>query len=85
MAVMKATISFDVFFDEEEASRFNASSLEDVLYEVDEGGWISSSPTKTIPQAVAPEHLQAEMEAIGNDGSFFDRSYEEAIERRHIP
>lgn len=72
MAVMKATISMEVYFTEEDAARFRGATLEEVLYEVDQGGWIGGSPKKSEPVTVPAENVRAEMEAIGNDGSFFD-------------
>ncbi len=85
MAVCKATVTMTVFFDEDDAPRFNGATLEAILYQVDEGDWIGSSIHKSEPKVVPDEELQQELEAIGNDGSFFDTSDVAALTRSNNP
>jgi len=74
MPVMKATVSLDVFFEADDLASFKKASLEEILYHVDVSDWIASSPTKSAPVAVPCETLQAELAAIGDDGSFFENA-----------
>lgn len=71
MAILKSTISFDVYYEEDAADLFNAFTLEDILYQAKEGDWIASAPRRSDAVKLHGDALQAEMEEIGNDGSFF--------------
>jgi len=79
--VVKCTVSLEVFLHADELQKFKNMSLEDILYEVTDGGWIAGSPKKGDPVAIPRDELQGEMEAIGNDGSFFDITDVEELER----
>lgn len=74
MGVVKATVSMTVYLREEDVEDFRKASLDAILHEVDEGGWIGSAPVKSEPMAVPEDHLRQELQEIGNDGSFFDDS-----------
>lgn len=79
--VVKATVSMEVFFPADEEHRFRNMSLDDILYEVSEGTWIGGSPMKGETVEIPREELRSQLEAIGNDGSFFDDVDVEDLER----
>lgn len=83
--VVKATVSLTVYLPADEADTFLRTSLENILYEIDEGDWIGSAPVKGRIEPVAKESLRAELEEIGNDGSFFDDLDGEDLEGDYGP
>lgn len=78
---VKVTVSMEVFLPAEDLPDFQAMDLDRILYEVDEGSWIAGSPKKGEPVAIPQDKLRGELEAIGNDGSFFDITDVEDLER----
>jgi hypothetical protein len=76
MKVFKTTVSFDVYLaaeDEDDATKqLQDYSLNELINETEDGEFIGSPPHKTPPVEVPAENLQRELQAIGNDGTFFE-------------
>jgi hypothetical protein len=70
--VVKTTITLTVYAPAEDADRLRDASLETVLAEADDGGWIAGTAVKGGIAAVPADKLRQELVDIGNDGTFFD-------------
>lgn len=78
--VVKATVSVTVYLRADEAEDFKNATLEQILHEIDEGPWIGGSAVKSeFTEVPTKEDLEAELRAIGNDGSFFDQTDEDYL------
>jgi hypothetical protein len=75
MPVHKATITVTVFLSEPDldaaCERLRESSLKDIAYEMDEGDMVGAYQVVKVEQ-VTPDRVKAELEAVGNDGTFFE-------------
>ena len=67
-AISKTVITLTVLHRADEPL---SPSLDDVLYEITEGGAVGWE-TNRVSSAVAPDAVQSELIALGNDGTFFD-------------
>lgn len=79
--VYKATITLEVMGTAQSERAFKAEiegmSLEDILEETDSGSMIAGTKTVTEIKHVNRDELSDELQAIGNDGSFFDDELED--------
>ncbi len=58
-----------VVLSEDESLGF--ASIESVLYEIECGSSIGNVTTERLNDIIPPEKVEAELRAIGNDGTFF--------------
>lgn len=70
--IVKAVLSLTVLLPEDQVADFKGATLEAILEETDTGAWIAGTVQKSEPVVVPADKLEAELQAIGNDGSFFD-------------
>lgn len=79
--VYKATIQVEVMGYAESEAAFRAQvsgmSMNDIEEETDSGSMIGGSKAVTAVTAIAREDLAGELQAVGNDGTFFDHELEE--------
>lgn len=67
--IRKRTIEFDVLYPE---GYEWPNDLADIIEETDSGPIIRGSHRFAFDKAVTPDSLESELQAIGNDGGFFD-------------
>lgn len=72
MPVVKATIEVTVFLPQDEVETLQSASLSDIEHHVTHGSWIAGGLDRGVPTVVPREGLQEALQAIGNDGTFFD-------------
>jgi hypothetical protein len=72
-AIKKSTVSFTVLHTEYE--RLEGMSLEQILAECDEGGFVGAYHINVETEDVPPENVELELFAVGNDGDFFNLLY----------
>ena len=72
MTIRKATITVTVLYDTETSDDFDGDTLTltDVAWAIDEGDCIGTY-AQTAVEDVPADKVQAELRAIGNDGTFF--------------
>lgn len=74
MPIVKAIISMTVLLPQDEVETLQTASLSTIEYHVTQGSWIAGGLDRGVPAVVPKHELQETLQAIGNDGSFFDDS-----------
>lgn len=72
--IEKAVIEVTVLREVDEGGRYvpiDHYRLEEIGYEIDEGDWLGSTRVVSVEE-VHPDNVNAQAQALGNDGSFFD-------------
>jgi hypothetical protein len=76
MPIFKTTVSVTVYFqakNKTEARReINDATLAQIAQEITDGLWIGGNHTSTAVERVPPDAVAFELQAIGNDGDFFN-------------
>ena len=73
MSIIKTTITLTILHDEDDYPDYGAADMdiEDVLHEMDCGDMIGVFSVSKVEE-VHPDNVEAELKALGNDGTFFD-------------
>lgn len=67
--IMRTTVTVTILHPVDETP--DGLSLEEIGRQMDDGGWIGQSAV-TTSDAVPDDAIRAELQALGNDGAFFD-------------